>query len=220
MRGRKSLIKIWRRFFPKKEEVRPEKTVILIDGENLHKSLKIDLGGLEINDFEEFKKRLLTEREELTGPPVYYTSVTSADKEKPRKILRLFARLADAGYEVKSKPLPKGKEPKSEIDPWVSDGIYRCAVDKNTSTIILVSGDHHFVPAVEFAKERGKKVKVVSTAASLSAELKNASDEWIDLEQVVTGITQKSRIEEKREQALEKLNRGKRITLSTFEESP
>jgi len=208
-----------RKVFPKKEEVRPEKTVILIDGENLWFSL-IELGRLEISDFKEFKKRL-SEGKELVRI-VYFRSV-EMEPEYPEKTLRtlgFLAYLESLGYEIEKRPLSKGKLPKSEIDPVIAVEICRSAIDKNVSAITLLSGDGHFVPAIEFAKEKGKKVIVVSTAGSLSAKLKKVSDQWIDLRKIVEGITEKSEIEEKRKGALEKINKGKKIRLSDFKEIP
>jgi len=218
MKIKESFTKIWKKFFPK------EKVVILIDGENLWYSL-VELGGLQISDFEEFKKRLvnLAEGKGLARPPIYFRSV---DIEKPKypeetiKTLRFLAHLGGLGYEIIKRPLLKEKEPKSEIDPVIAVEICRSAIDKKISTIVLLSGDRHFAPAVEFAKERGKKVKVVSTEASLSAELKKESDQWINLEKLIKGITQKSEMEEKRKEALKKLREGKKITLSDFKEIP
>ncbi|MBZ9572219.1 NYN domain-containing protein [Patescibacteria group bacterium] len=221
MRGKERLIKVLKRFFRKKEEVIPEKVVILTDGENLYFSLR-ELGGLEISDFEEFKKRLARGKE-LARPPIYYRSVDITKPKYPEetlKTLKFLSHLKEKGFEIKKRPLLKGQRPQSEIDPWISDGIYRCAIDDNISTIILVSGDHHFLPALLFAKEKGKKVKVVSTAASLSAELKKVSDEWIDLEKITKGITKKPEIEEKREQALGKLEKGEKINLSDLKATP
>lgn len=207
---KESLIKIWRKFFPKKEKV-----AVVIDGENLYKSL-IDLGGLRITNFEEFKKRLLKEGQELTKLPIYCTSV---DPRNPRKNLRFFKYLNSQGYEVKSKPLLIEREAKSEIDPLVAACIYRCAAEVDINTIILVSGDRHFIEAVNFAKEQEKKVIVISLAASLSKELEDASDEWIELKYIIEGITEKSEIHEKREQALDKFWRGESINLATLEEA-
>jgi len=210
MKTRENLRRIWRKFFPKKEEV-----AILIDGENVWYSL-IELGALEISDFKEFKRRLAGGKE-LARLPIYFRSV---DTENSKKTLRFLDYLESQGYEIKAKALLKGKEPKSEIDPLISDGIYRCATDKDTDIIVLVSGDNHFTPAFIFAKEKGKKVIVVSTASSLSAELKKVSDEWIDLKEIIKGITRKSEIEEKREEALEELNKGEKVVLSTLEKKP
>lgn len=215
MKRRENLERIWRKFFPKK--IPPEKLAILIDGENLWYSL-MELGSLEISDFQEFKNRLAGGKE-LARKPVYYRSVDMEDPKQTLKILGFLAYLENQGYEVKYKPLLKGKEPKSEIDPLIAVDICRIALEKDISTIILVSGDHHFVEALAFAKERGKKIKVASTAPS--KELKKVSDEIIDLKEIVKGITQKSKIEEKREEALEKLKEGKtKIVLPTLEEIP
>ncbi|MBZ9578624.1 NYN domain-containing protein [Patescibacteria group bacterium] len=210
MRVGEGLGKIWKKFFPKKEKV-----AILIDGENLYNSL-VELGGIGI-DFGKFKNCLIGKGEELARPPIYYTSV---DTENPEKTLRFLDYLESQEYEIKAKALLKGKKPKSEIDPWISDGIFRSAIDSDILTIILVSGDHHFLPAVNFAKERGKKVKIVSIASSLSEELKRASDEWLDLREIIKGITRKSKIEQKREKALKKLNKGEKIALATLEKEP
>lgn len=217
MKVREKLRKIWRKFFPEKVKVIPEKVAILIDGENLWYSL-IELGNLEISDFKEFKNRLAGGKE-LARLPVYYRSVDMEEPEKTLKILGFLTYLENQRYEVKYKPLLKGKEPKSEIDPLIAVDICRMALEKGITTIILVSGDRHFVEALVFAKERGKKIKVVSTAPS--RELKKISDEVLDLKEMIKGITQKSKIEEKRAEALEKLNKsGKKIILPTLEEIP
>lgn len=205
-----------RKFLPKKEKVKPERVVILIDGENLWYGL-IKLGGLEITDFKEFKKRL-ADGKELAKPPTYFRSVDMEEAQQTLKTLGFLAHLENVGYEVKYKPLLKGKESKSEIDPVIAVDICRFATEDDVNNIILVSGDHHFVPAVEFAKEKGKKVIVVSTVDSLSEELKRASDQWVDLKEIIEGITEKSKMEQKREEALEKLNKGKRIGLHNLEE--
>jgi len=192
--------------------------VILIDGENLWFSL-IELGELEISDFKEFKKRL-SEGKELVRI-VYFRSVEMEPEypEKTLRTLRFLAYLEGLGYEIEKRPLSKGKLPKSEIDPVIAVEICRSTIDKDVLTITLLSGDGHFVPAVEFAKEKGKKVTVVSTAASLSAKLKEVSDQWIDLEKVIEGITRKSEIEHKRKEALERLKQeGKKLNLSTLKE--
>lgn len=216
MKVREKLRKIWRKFFPEKVKVTPERVVILIDGENLWYSL-IELGNLEISDFKEFKNRLVGGKE-LARLPVYYRSVDMEEPEQTLKIFGFLAYLENQRYEVKYKPLLKGKEPKSEIDPLIAVDICRMALEKDVSTIILVSGDRHFVEALVFAKERGKKIRVVSTAPS--KELKKVSDEVLDLKEIIRGITRKSKIEEKRAEALEKIKEGKKISLPKLEEIP
>ena len=216
MKFGESLWKVLRgisRLFPE-EEVKPEKLALLIDGENLWNAL-VDLGKVGI-DMGEFVNRLTNEKE-LVSCPIYYTSVTT---EIPEKALRFFEYLNRQGFKIESKPLFKGEEPKSLIDPWIAVGICRFATKEDVSTIVLVSGDHHFVPAIKFAQEKGKMVKVASVEHLFSKELRETSNEWLNLEEIIKGIPQKSKIEKKREEALETLNRGNRVILSTLEESP
>ena len=48
--------------------------------------------------------------------------------------------------------------------------------------IVLASGDGDFIPLVEYLKNQGKRVEVVSFGKTTSLKLKEAADEFIDLD--------------------------------------
>ena len=48
--------------------------------------------------------------------------------------------------------------------------------------VILVSGDGDFIPLVEYLKNFGKRVEVMAFGKSTSGKLKEAADEFIDLD--------------------------------------
>jgi len=48
--------------------------------------------------------------------------------------------------------------------------------------IVLASGDGDFLQLVEYLKNRGKRIEVVAFGRSASTKLKEAADEFIDLE--------------------------------------
>jgi uncharacterized LabA/DUF88 family protein len=48
--------------------------------------------------------------------------------------------------------------------------------------IVLASGDGDFIPLVEYLKNQGKRVEVLSFGKTTSLKLKEAADEFIDLD--------------------------------------
>ncbi|MFQ6049588.1 MAG: NYN domain-containing protein [Candidatus Paceibacterales bacterium] len=204
---RESIVKFWKRWFPKKEKVK-----IIIDGENLYWCLRNDLGGLKITNYKEFARRLASGQK---FKAIYYTSV---DQTNPGKSSRFLKSLAEQGYEVRTKPLVfVGGKPKSEIDTLMAVGICHCAIDDDVDTVVIGSGDGHFADAAEYVKEEGKKVRVVSTESSLSEELRKASDEWIDLVTIIRDISRRTKTGKKVDQALLILRGGGVVTLPGLE---
>ena len=53
----------------------------------------------------------------------------------------------------------------------------------NVDAIILASGDGDFLQLVEYLKNQGKRVEIIAFGRSASARLKEAADEFIDLEE-------------------------------------
>ena len=48
--------------------------------------------------------------------------------------------------------------------------------------VVLVSGDGDFIALVEYLKNMGKRVEVVAFGRSTSGKLKEAADEFVDLD--------------------------------------
>ncbi len=89
--------------------------------------------------------------------------------------------LAEQGFEVKTKPLQSfvGGQKKGDWDVGIAVDILR--LEPKIDVTVLVSGDGDFVPLVEFAKEKGLRVEVVSFAESTSQALRDHADSFFDL---------------------------------------
>ncbi len=91
--------------------------------------------------------------------------------------------LATQGFEVKTKPLQSfiGGQKKGDWDVGIAMDILR--LEPKIDVAVLVCGDGDFIPLVEFAKERGLRVEVMSFRESTSKALIEAVDSYIDLSQ-------------------------------------
>ena len=89
--------------------------------------------------------------------------------------------LQSQGFEVKTKPLQTfvGGQKKGDWDVGIATDIMR--LEPKIDVAVLVSGDGDFVPMVEFAKEKGVRIEVISFRESTSGALVEAADSYLDL---------------------------------------
>lgn len=89
--------------------------------------------------------------------------------------------LAGQGFEVKTKPLQTfvGGQKKGDWDVGIATDVLR--LEPKVDVAVLISGDGDFVPLVEFAKEKGLRVEVVSFRESTSKALVDSADSFFDL---------------------------------------
>lgn len=89
--------------------------------------------------------------------------------------------LGKQGFEVKTKPLQifVGGQKKGDWDVGIATDILR--LEPKIDVAVLASGDGDFIPLVEFAKEKGLRVEVLSFRESTSSALIAAADSFIDL---------------------------------------
>lgn len=89
--------------------------------------------------------------------------------------------LSGQGFEVKTKPLQSfvGGQKKGDWDVGIAMDILR--LEPKIDVAVLVCGDGDFVPLVEFSKERGLRMEVVSFRESTSKALIEAADSYFDL---------------------------------------
>jgi len=89
--------------------------------------------------------------------------------------------LAGQGFEVKTKPLQTfvGGQQKGDWDVGIATDILR--LEPKVDVAVLVSGDGDFIPLVEFAKEKGLRVEVISWRESTSSALIEKADSFYDL---------------------------------------
>ncbi len=91
------------------------------------------------------------------------------------------AALSNQGFEVKTKPLQIfiGGQKKGDWDVGIATDILR--LEPKIDVAVLISGDGDFVPIVEFAKEKGLRVEVLSFRESTSSALVESADSFLDL---------------------------------------
>ena len=146
---------------------------ILIDVQNLYHSAK-NLYGARVN-FREILKLAISGRSLIRV--FAYVVRTKTGEEKP-----FFEALTKLGIETKIRDLQEfyGGLKKADWDVGITVDAIRIAPD--VDAIVLASGDGDFLQLAEYLKSRGKRIEIVAFGRSASAKLKEAADEFIDLE--------------------------------------
>jgi uncharacterized LabA/DUF88 family protein len=150
-----------------------QRVVVLIDAQNLYYSAK-HLYRSKVN-FEEILKLAIAERKLVRA--FAYVVQTKTGEEKP-----FFEALTGLGIETRIKPLQEyyGGLKKADWDVGIVVDAIRASA--TADVIILVSGDGDFIPLVEYLKNQGKRVEVIAFGRSTSSKIKEATDEFIDIE--------------------------------------
>ena len=147
---------------------------VLIDVQNLYHSAK-NLYGARVN-FREILKIAISGRNLIRV--FAYVVRTKSGEEKP-----FFEALTKLGIETRIRDLQEfyGGLKKADWDVGITIDAVRIA--PSVDTIVLVSGDGDFLQLIEYLKNQGKRVEVIAFSRSASARLKEAADEFIDLEE-------------------------------------
>lgn len=146
---------------------------ILIDVQNLYHSAK-NLYGARVN-FREILKLAISGRNLIRV--FAYVVRTKTGEEKP-----FFEALTKLGIETRIRDLQEfyGGLKKADWDVGITVDAIRIAPD--VDAVVLASGDGDFLQLVEYLKNRGKRIEIVAFGRSSSTKLKEAADEFIDLE--------------------------------------
>ncbi|MEA3293000.1 MAG: NYN domain-containing protein [Patescibacteria group bacterium] len=149
-----------------------QRVAILIDVQNLYHSAK-NIYNARVN-FKEILKLGIGGRKLIRA--FAYVVKTKAGEEKP-----FFDALVKLGIETRIRDLQEfyGGQKKADWDVGISIDAIKIA--PNVDTIVIVSGDGDFIQLVEYLKNQGKRVEVVSFGKSSSSKLKETADEFIDL---------------------------------------
>ncbi len=109
---------------------------------------------------------------------VAYVITTESGEEQG-----FFEALENMGIETKTKDLQifVGGSKKADWDVGLAVDAIRLA--PKLDTIVIASGDGDFVPLVEYLKNSGVQVEVLSFGKSSSAKLVEASDDFVDLDE-------------------------------------
>jgi len=155
---------------PKPKEQRVE---VLIDVQNLYYSAK-NLYHSKVN-FQEVLKQAVAGRKFIRA--FGYVVRTKTGEETP-----FFDALSKIGIETRVKDLQEfyGGAKKADWDVGIVIDAIRTA--PGIDVVVLASGDGDFIALVEYLKNMGKRVEVVAFGRSTSGKLKEAADEFIDLD--------------------------------------
>jgi uncharacterized LabA/DUF88 family protein len=150
-----------------------QRVTVLIDVQNLYHSAK-NLYQAKVN-FGEILKLAVSKRNLIRA--FAYVVKTKTGEEKP-----FFEALTKLGIETRVRELQEfyGGLKKADWDVGIVIDAIRIAPD--VDAVVLVSGDGDFVALVEYLKHRGKRVEVIAFGKTTSSRLKEAADEFIDLD--------------------------------------
>jgi len=151
-----------------------QRVSVLIDVQNLYHSAK-NLYGARVN-FGAILKLAVSQRSLIRA--FAYVVRTKTGEERA-----FFDALTKLGIETRVRDLQEfyGGLKKADWDVGITVDAIRIASD--VDAIILASGDGDFLQLVEYLKNQGKRVEIIAFGRSASARLKEAADEFIDLEE-------------------------------------
>lgn len=147
---------------------------VFIDAQNLYHSAK-NLYHAKVN-FKQIMEDAVGERALIRA--IAYVITTESGEETS-----FFEALEKLGIETKTKDLQIffGGAKKADWDVGLAIDAVKMA--PKLDTIILVSGDGDFIPLVEYLQmNEGCQVEVVSFGRSSSSNLKDAADDFMDLD--------------------------------------
>lgn len=150
-----------------------QRVAVFIDTQNLYHSAK-NIYKSKVN-FGAVVQNAVGDRKLVRA--VAYVVTTESGEEQA-----FFDALAKVGIEAKTKDLQIffGGAKKADWDVGLAIDAIKMA--PKLDAVILATGDGDFVPLVEYVKAQGCQVEVITFGRSASARLKEAADEFIDMD--------------------------------------
>ncbi|OGY64016.1 MAG: hypothetical protein A3B92_04175 [Candidatus Harrisonbacteria bacterium RIFCSPHIGHO2_02_FULL_42_16] len=174
---------------------------IFVDIQNLYHSSK-NLYKARVN-YKELMKELIAGRQLITAI-AYVVKSEGIVEETPRPRsyqnnekssspeASFFDALIKNGLELRSKDLQVYPGGMKKADWDVGMAVDAIRMSDLLDVIILVTGDGDFVPLVEYLKwGRGRTVEVAAFGRSASGKIREAADEFIDLEKLPKTLLKK-----------------------------
>ncbi len=151
-----------------------QRIAVFLDVQNLYHSAK-NLYNARV-DFSKVVETAVSKRSLIRS--FAYVIKTKTGEEKS-----FFEALINLGIEIRVKDLQEfhGGLKKGDWDVGIAVDAIR--MSPTLDAIVLVTGDGDFVPLVDYLKNRGKRVEVIGFERSSSLKLKEAADEFINLEE-------------------------------------
>jgi len=150
-----------------------QRVALLIDVQNLYHSAK-NLYNAKVN-FQEILK-IATSRRNLIRAFAYVVKTKTGEEKS------FFDALTNLGLEIKVRDLQEYYSGLKKADWDVGITVDAIRISPSVDTIVLASGDGDFLQLVEYLKNQGKRVEVVAFGRTTSSKLKEAVDEFIDME--------------------------------------
>ncbi len=154
-----------------------ESVMIFVDYDNLIRSFRdtvSEMKGVYIDMG--LMKELLADDKFIVDARVYSGFVEG------RPISKGLWKMGDIGFKLHLEPVEKGHQ--KGVDMSIGIDAIECARQKVCDTIILVTGDGDFAPAVRKIKSYGVKVQVASFRSSLNDCLSAVADDTIILDEL------------------------------------
>lgn len=153
----------------------PEQRVgVFIDTQNLYHSAK-NLYRARVNFGNVLKDALAGRR--LVRAQAYAVTTESGEEKG------FFEALTKLGVEMRTKDLQIFAGGAKKADWDVGLAVDAIIASPKLDTVVLMTGDGDFVPLVEYLQMRGCQVEVVSFGRSSSGRLKEATDDFLDLDE-------------------------------------
>lgn len=151
-----------------------QKVGVFLDVQNLYHSAK-NIYNARVN-FKEILKTAVADRRLIRA--IGYVIKTEGGEEQA-----FFEALTRLGIETKSKDLQiyYGGMKKADWDVGVAIDAVR--LSPSLDVVVLASGDGDFLPLIEYLKNQGKQVEVMAFGKSASAKIKEAAEDFIDLDE-------------------------------------
>ena len=151
-----------------------QRVAVIIDTQNLYHSAK-NLYKSKVN-FANVVKAAVQDRQLIRA--ISYVVNTESGEEAP-----FFEALTKVGIEIKTKDLQIffGGAKKADWDVGMVVDAIKLA--HKVDAIVFATGDGDFIPAVEYIKSQGCQVEAITFGRSASSGLRNAVDDFIDLDQ-------------------------------------
>ncbi|MFT4892503.1 MAG: uncharacterized LabA/DUF88 family protein [Candidatus Nanohaloarchaea archaeon] len=147
---------------------------VYVDVQNMYYSAKNLYDGKV--DFEKLLDAAVMNRD-LIRAAAYVIRADTPDEED------FFEALRRIGYEVKAKELKEfyGGQKKGDWDLGMTVDMVQQA--KKLDTVVLVTGDGDFAVLVDHLKSLGCRVEVMSFGKSSAKEIREAADNFIDMDE-------------------------------------
>lgn len=151
-----------------------QRVAVFIDTQNLYHSAK-NLYHAKVN-FNNVLKDAVADR--ILVRAIAYVVTTESGEEQG-----FFEALAKIGIEAKTKDLQIFAGGAKKADWDVGMAIDAIKMGPKLDAVVLATGDGDFIPAVEYLKTTsGCQVEVISFGRSSSGRLKEAVDEFVDMD--------------------------------------